>query len=91
MISFQLSEFVEVTLKLLRRSGTLAISALIRKQRGNSERTASASLFFRLPNRRRPRFSAANARPMADNLPPKQQKQREVPYLLRRRALALQS
>src|SRR5262249_1053639 len=45
----------------------------------NSGRTAGSPLFFWSPNRRRPRISAENEMSTADQLPEKQQKQREVP------------
>jgi hypothetical protein len=48
------------------------------EQQKNSEITAGVSLFFRRPNRRRPRLSAANEIPLADNLSPKQRKQQKT-------------
>jgi hypothetical protein len=44
----------------------------------NSGRTAGAPLFFHSPIRRRPRISAETEMAMADNLPQKQQQQRET-------------
>ena len=44
----------------------------------NSEKTAGGWLFFVSPTRRRPRISAENERPLADNSWRKQQEQRET-------------
>jgi hypothetical protein len=54
-----------------------------RKTAENSERTAGVPLFFRSPDRQRPRFSATDEMPLADNFLEEQQKQREWPLRLR--------
>jgi hypothetical protein len=49
------------------------------KQRGTAQEQRTPPLFLRSPNRRRPRISAEKEMSTSDNLPQKQQKQREVP------------
>src|ERR1700732_1026212 len=50
---------------------------LLRKQRQTAEEQRAVSLFYRSPHLSRPRISAENAIPCADNFRQKQQKQRE--------------
>ena len=47
------------------------------EQRTTAKEQRETWLFFRSPNGRRPGISAENEMPLADNLPQKQQKQRE--------------
>jgi hypothetical protein len=49
------------------------------KQRRTAKEQRTLPLFLHSPNRRRPRISAEKEMSTADNLPQKQQKQREVP------------
>jgi hypothetical protein len=49
------------------------------KQRRTAKEQRPPPLFLRSPNRRRPRISAEKEMSTANNLPEKQQKQREVP------------
>jgi hypothetical protein len=51
----------------------------VTKTADNNGKTAGDFAVFRSPHRRRPRISAAEAMPSADNLRQKQQKQREPP------------
>jgi hypothetical protein len=68
------------------------------KQRKTAKEQRASRCFFRSPDRQRPRFSATNEMPLADNFWEEQQKQREWPLRLRhpltlltRAALALPS
>jgi hypothetical protein len=60
----------------------LSESAIIsQEQQETATEQRGASLFFRPPNRHRPRISAGNEILVADYLREKQQKQRELPFI----------
>src|SRR6266851_2151740 len=59
------------------------------KQRRTAKEQRTLPLFLRPPNRRRPRISAEKEMSPADNLPQKQQKQREVACAVQQGPLAL--
>jgi hypothetical protein len=55
------------------------IASLLQKQRITTTKTAGDFAVFRSPHQRRPRISAEEAMPSADNLRQKQLKQRKPP------------